>query len=323
MMTHLTYFRNAMPTFYLILPITFLLHSCFIADEFFLPPEKPAEEKINLQAQTEREIRKAILSDTLNKNYVIYDFSPIKIIVPYLIDSLERLQSISPKTGKDSINIKQLKQYIRDNNIRKTIKTTHFFTLDYTDSTTAIIESEYTLNDTLSIIKSIPKTFAVTSNSLIKNLPNYFYERTIFQSGSYEDSRKLSIAFYTFFKDRFDQLSGIEERGLFLQHALRMTKMVSELGEFNQTAMLEKLTSDYIVREKKEIKDYKSLGFSNLYETLNEEDSTLLGYYFFHNFIGTFNDQADTNVVLVEFNPFYQIEHIFQMDQSFDTYLKP
>ncbi|WP_027418362.1 hypothetical protein [Crocinitomix catalasitica] len=86
----------------------FLLQGCFIANEFFIEPEAGNESSTSLQTRTEDKIKLLLGSDSLIPNYEAYGFSAVKIIKPYEIDSLEKLQLIQPKNAADSSQIKSL-----------------------------------------------------------------------------------------------------------------------------------------------------------------------------------------------------------------------
>ena len=99
-----------------------------------------------------------------------------------------------------------------------------------------------------------------------------------------------------------------------------MTRQVKLKGSFDQQYVLERESNIHLKNNRPDITEYEDLKFSDLYQTTSENSDEVTGYYFFHKFIGSFKEQKDTNVVLIEFNPYYEIDKIYQMDRPFAQY---
>jgi hypothetical protein len=305
---------------YYILIFCLPLSSCYFTDDIFDPPEK--KEK-SLQERAEKGVSNYLTTEITEK-YKPYGFGKLIIHKPIEIQELEKLQleksNANENNPKLDSSIAQKERFIRKNNIERTLEIEHFFTLTDSLGRTKIFETTFELNDTLKVIDFDASIMLPIPSEYREILTYYFYEYPIFYSNSYEQSKKLSRDFYAFFKTELENRKGLTTKSDFLLHALNMCYQVKDMGSFNQKEILGNNVSVYIKKEKKEITEYSSLKFSDLYEStpgLNEEKT---GYYFFHKFIGKFNDQLDTNVVLIEFNPFYEISNIYQMDRPFKQY---
>ena len=303
-----------------------ILSSCFVADEIFLEKESTSASD-NLQLKSENAVRAYIQADlTKESNYLAYGFSDIKIIKPLAIAELEDLENQLKSSPHDTILKTQYlekKAYVRKMELERVIELDHFFTIEKDSNSIQILELTYFLNDTFGvrsfepeILLSIPKDYKTV-------LDYYFNEYTIFMARSYSEGRKLSLNFYHFFKERLEQLETVQAKSKFLRHVLDICRIVKITGEFNQNFVLQTLLKNFILTEREDITNYEALEFSDLYETRNNDNNELLGYYFFHKFIGTYNTKLDTNVVLVEFSTYYEVDQIFQMDQPFENYIKP
>jgi len=303
-----------------ILVFCLLLSSCYFTDDIFDPPKQ--KEK-SLQERSEKAVSK-YLTTKVDEKYKPYGFGKIIIHKPLEIVEIERLKKGKENSTENNIeldsSIAQKERFIKENNIERTLEIEHFFTLTDSLKRTKIFETTFELNDTLKVIDFDASIMLPIPSDYKEVLTYYFYEYPIFYSNSYEQSKQLSRDFYAFFKTELENRDGLTQKSAFLLHALNMCYQVKETGNFSQKEILGKNVNSYIIKEKKEISDYNSLHFSELYEStpgLNEEKT---GYYFFHKFIGIFNDQLDTNVVLIEFTPFYEISNIYQMDRPFKQY---
>jgi hypothetical protein len=297
-----------------------LLTSCYFVNDIFDPPE---EKKQSLQDLSQESVSNYLKKTTKGETYEPFGFGNLTIHKPEEILELERLEKkfkLNPSIELDS-SIARKKRFIQLNKIERTIVLDHFFTLTDSVGKLKIFETNFTLNDTLGV-KELSANIMLHLSSKYKDaLSYYFYEYNIFNSPSYYESRNLSSNFYAFFKEELEKRDGRVQKTAFLLHALKMTYQVKLRGEFNQQVILEKMVTDYIVAERKDISDYRGLDFSELYQTQNEQEE-LMGYYFFHKFIGSFQEQLDTSVVLIEFSKFYEIDMIYQMDRPFGTYFK-
>lgn len=309
-------------TYPILLILAIFLSGCIITDELFLPPAPEQEEP--LQDQVQAMVEKHLASQTKGFKYVPYGFSEILITKPQPILELETLeaeQKKNPEANLDSA-IQAKRKFIRENDIQRTVSVDHFYTLEDDQENITVIEDRFYLNDTLKVLGSdlllmteIPPTYEDV-------LVYYFYEYTIFLERTYEESKKLSQEFYAFFKQRLEALSTIRERSNFLLHTLELCYYVKQTGHFDQQYILEYIVQNYIQKERRDIQDYEPIDFSILYEQSEEGSTNVLGYYFFHKFIGTYGTEIDTNVIMVEFSPWYELGEIYQMDRPYDQYFK-
>lgn len=305
----------------LVLILCSTLSGCYIADEIFVNQEK--ELPPSLQEQSETSVTKWINTKLKDETYTPYGFSKIKIIKPKEIVEVENLEKQLKSTPEDSTKaneIRQKRKYLRDNNIESKITLDHIFTFAKDTNALTIFEIEYILNDTLAVQRINPKILLNLPYSYSSILPYYIKEYTIFAASSYSEGRKLSRSFFRFYKTKLEEFSDIDEKSAFLEHTLDMSIYVKEKGNFDQNYIKKELLTKHMLKNRPDIADYAGKRYSELYETRNNEDNSLIGYYFFHEFIGTFNSQTDTNVVLVEMNEYYQIGSVFQLDQPFNTY---
>jgi hypothetical protein len=300
----------------------FTLSGCFVADNFFIE-EPPLPEK-SLQTKTEEAVQKTINLALEDELYTPYGFSTIKIIKPIEIvrlDSLEKLKKSTPEDTALNSKIKTLEKEIAAHNLERRIKIDHFFTLQSDTLNLTILENQYLLNDTISVIDTKPKIILDVPLTYQEILNYYFNEYTIFISSSYTDSRRLSREFYAYFKKEIDRLSTIQEKSALLKNTLNLCLIVKKNGEFNQADALKLIFEDYIISERQDISSFSPIFYSDLYETLNKEDSTTTGYYFFHTFSGEYNGVIDTTEVMIRFNPYYQLVDITPLEKPIDNYL--
>ena len=299
-----------------------LLQSCFIADQLLV--EEPEETTtINIQAVAEKNIADKIKSQLKNEIYKPYGFSQLSIIKPVEILNLEKMEAQLKKTPQDtalSSRIKKEKELIRKMGIERSAKLEHFFALTTDSSGINVMEIEYTLNDTLGVKATSPQIILTVPSDYQLMIDYYFNEYTIIIAQSYAEGKKMSRTFYKFFKDQLETYTTVEEKSNFLKHTLDICKMVKLKGNFDQDFIVQSLLKSYIKNERTDITDYKPIVFSELLETRNNADNSVVGYYFFHKFIGNYENQKDTNVVLVEFSPFYQVDQVFQLEGSFESY---
>lgn len=301
------------------------LSSCYITDQVFL--EKETSSPISLQTKAEKAITNRINSQLNDERYIPYGFSEVKIVKPVALLDIERLEKQLKETPNDTTiagKLSRKKAYVRANKIESKLKLDHFFTLQkYTDTSTfTIFEMNYILNDTLGV-NSADANILLELPVMYEEILNYYFnEYTIFMAKSYSEGRKLSRAFFRYYKTHLESLDNVSAKSAFLKHALNMSILVKKTGAFDQDYIKARLFEQYLIDKRTDITDYAGIETSQLFETKETETETLLGYYFFHKFIGTFNGVNDTNVVLVEMDPYYQIDQVFQLDQPYETYLK-
>ncbi|OIQ24632.1 MAG: hypothetical protein BM555_07035 [Crocinitomix sp. MedPE-SWsnd] len=299
-----------------------LLSSCYFVDDIFDP--SPAKEP-SLQELSEKSIAE-YLSTKEDQKYDPYGFGEIKITKPIDIAELEKLEKQRKDQGFSNpeldSSIAQKKRFVEQNNIERTINLDHFFTFTDTNERCVVYETTFTLNDTLGVKNVRAKIMQPIEENYTSILSYFFYEKAIFLAASYQESKVLSRNFYAFFKAELENRKDMTEKSAFLLHALKITRQVKIKGKFDQQDVMERQIGYYMRNDRPDITDYENVEFSDLYETIDENSNEISGYYFFHKFIGNFNEVNDTNVVLIEFNPFYEIGNIYQMDRPFGDYFK-
>jgi hypothetical protein len=294
--------------------------SCYIADSIFLvTPE--VEEQESLQTKCEKQVENYIAERSTKEIYNSYGFSQLKIIKPVELVQLETLEQNalndpSNKNLQDEYTKK--KATIEELGIKATIELGHLFTLSSDSTGLSILEIDYILNDKLQVTDIRPK-IALTLPLDYARVTDYFLqEHTIFNAPTYEEAKYLSLQLYNFFKDKMETYPTVSTKSAFLHHALDICKIVQDQRVFDQNYIAQAVFKTYLQKNRADIKDYAAMEFSPLYET-NKGDS-LLGYYFFHKFMGSYREVLDTNVVLVEFSPYYQVDKIFQLTETFESY---
>ncbi|MFT5822768.1 MAG: hypothetical protein ACI8ZM_004025 [Crocinitomix sp.] len=298
------------------------LKGCFIADELFLE-ETESSPQLNLQATAENNVTKKIQSDLGENEYTPYGFSQLKVIKPLKIVELEETElqlRLHPKDSSIKASILAQKEFIRENKIERTAELSHFFTLISDTMNINVLEAKYTLNDTLAVQKTEPEIVLTVPKKYQLMIDYYFNEYTIIRAPTYTEAKQLSKRFYRFFKDQLETYTMVGQKSSFLKHTLDICTMIKYKGDFDQEYIVQTVLHKFVNNERKDIQNYSPLEFSTLYETKNNADNSVVGYYFFHKFIGNFADQKDTNVVLVEFTPYYQVDQIFQLDGSYESY---
>ncbi len=308
-----------------ILPLItlFLLSSCFIADEL-LVTDTTKETTTDLQSIAEQNIASQIkreLGET--DQYKSFGFSQLIITKPIAIaelDELEKQAAINPSDTSYKRKIEQKSSEIRALRLERTANLDHIFSIKSDSLTIHLLELSYRLNDTLGVIDSRPTLIIDLPITYELILEYYFNEYTLFMAPTYSEARKLSRAFYTFFKDELERRSTITSKSNFFKHILDICLEVKDLGEFDQNKIAQQLFSLYLREQRQDIAAYESLGFSQLYETKNNDDNSIVGYYFFHKFSRSFEEQRDSNLVLVEFSPYYEVTQVFQLDGELEDY---
>lgn len=297
-----------------------LLSSCYFVDDIFNPPPEKAP---SLQELSQKSVAQ-YLSEKVHQKYDPYGFGEIKITKPIDIVELEELEKQRAGQGYSSpeldSSIALKRRFIRANNIERTIKLDHFFTLTDTFEVTTVFETTFLLNDTLGVKNISAKIMQSLEENYVPILTYFFYEKPIFLTASYQQSKVLSKNFYAFFKKELENRDGMQAKSAFLLHALKITRQVKIKGKFDQQDVMERQITYFMRNDRPDINNYENLKFSSLYETSDEKSSDITGYYFFHKFIGNFDQVKDTNVVLIEFNPYYEIDNIYQMDRPYTGY---
>lgn len=295
------------------------LSSCYFVNDIFDPP---VQKEQTLQEKSEIAVKKHIKKTTKGMVYQPYGFGKITILKPKEIADLELLEKrrkTDPSPALDTA-IAQKKRFILENDIQRTVDLDHFFTLKDSAGTVKVFETNFILNDTLGV-KDLNAEIMVSLSEIYEDALNYyFYEYNIFSTSSYYESRQLSANFFAFFKQELENRIGREAKSAFLLHVVRLTHKVKERGNFNQQEILEENVQHFIQTKRTDISAYESLEYSELFQTQVEDSNEGAGYYFFHKFIGTFQEERDTNVVLIEFSEFYEIDNIYQMDRPFSAY---
>jgi hypothetical protein len=309
--------------------VSFGFSGCFIADEFLLPPEKPTEKTQTLQQKSEASVKHYLIINKGSDRYDPYGFGELKIIKPIEIKELERLEAEykATKIEQTAKDIDSLKTYISKNRLERRVEIEHFFTLKDSLNPTHIdvLESKFILNDTLGVIGVNPQLAIELEPEREDVLVYYFFEYTIFLAETYQSSKELSKKFYDFFKSQLEELKGIREKSDFLEHVLNLCAYVKQNGEFEPETILRQNVASYILEKRKDITAYRPFIFSTLFAKQSDEkenNSDPQGYYFFHKFIGSYENETDTNVVMVEFSKYYEIEKIYQMERPYDRYFK-
>lgn len=295
--------------------------SCYIADSIFLVPSQTAEEEKSLQVKCETNVKEYIAERAAKELYTSYGFSELKIIKPLEIAQLEALEekALNDPTNKSlQDEYSQKKAVIEERGIKTTLELGHLFSLASDSTGLSILEIDYTLNDQLQVIDIHPKILLTLPLDYAKVTDYFMQEYTIFNAPTYEEAKNLSIQFYNFFKEKMETYPIVSTKSDFLHHALDICKIVQDQRVFDQNYIAQSVLKSYVEKNRTDIIDYRALEFSPLYET-NKDDS-LVGYYFFHKFMGSYRDVLDTNVVLVEFSPYYQVDKIFQLTGTFESY---
>lgn len=297
-----------------------VMSSCYFVDDIFDPP---SDEKESLQSRCESAISNYIKTTT-GETYSPYGFGSLTIHKTEEIIELEKLESeqkVNPSAELDSA-VAQQKRYVEENKLGRTLDLDHFFTLTDSTGLLKIFETNFILNDSLQVTDLSAKIMLRMDGKYEETLSYFFFEYNIFMTSSYYESRNLSNNFYAFFKDELEKRSGLTEKSDFLRHSLKLVHEIKAKGAFDQQAILEDNVQVYLKEKRKDIKDYEYLKFSELYQKQEENSDEITGYYFFHKFIGNYLEQVDTNVIMIEFSPYYEITSIFQMDRPFDVYFK-
>lgn len=301
-----------------------IISACTITNDLFSEKEEPP---INLQATAEANVAQFIKTDLDSSEiYKSYGFTALKIIKPIAFEQLDQLQQELKENPGDSALIKQIeakKAFIRNEKLERTANLDHLFTITNDTNSIGILELNYTLNDTLGVINWIPK-MALNVPTSYGLIIEYFYkEHTIFKAPTYAEARDLSRSFYRYFKNQLETFTTVDAKSAFLKNTLNICIELKALGEFDQNKITQALFKRYIAEQRNDLTDYLPLEFSELYETKNNTDSSLVGYYFFHKFSGNYSNQIDTNLVLVEFSPYYEIGKVFQLEGTMETYINP
>jgi len=295
-------------TYYSSLILFFSISSCFIADDLFLEKESSKE---SLGTKVENQISKYITDNSDNYIYKNYGFSELIIKKPaelIVLDDLKRKQALDSNQTTVNQQIKILDSIIKTKNIRYSLEMDHEYSLK--NKQTKIIElfeTKFKLADSINVSSITPLLNLKLTDENVVIFENYFYETPIFSSGTYSESKALSIEFYDFLKQHQDQLIGVKQKSNFLEHTLAICSDIKEEGLFDQTYYLLKL-ADKKIQSDSTILDSKPIEYSPLFETIINEK--LVNYYFFYSFINTKANNSDTLSVYIEFSPYYELRHI-------------
>ena len=296
------------------------LHGCYILNDLLVEETVP---ELSLQQKCEKSVTDYINDRLDNEAYRAYGFSDVIIHKPIEILELEELEeqrTSGKKTGPgiDSL-IEYQRNYIRANEIKRTVEISHFFTLKKPNGPVAVLESNYLLNDTLAVIDFSPEIILDMPREYEEALNYYFYEYGLFQTSSYSDSRNLTNQFYTFFKSRQKELMGVQSKSGFLLHTLKITGIVKENAAFDQNLIAKTLLHEMLSSGPGAVTDYAALEFSPLYE--KRTDDLVSGYYIFHKFRGHLHDTTATYIYRADFSPWYEVQSLTEMPEPFESYL--
>lgn len=312
-----------MPLKPLFLPlcVLILINACTITDDLFIEKK---EEPINLQKIAESNVS-AFINSQLDSSeiYKSYGFTSLKITKPLAFEQLETLEKELLSTPNDSSLIRQIqakKAFIKEEQLERNAKFDHVFTITSDTTSIGILELNYRLNDTLGVIDWTPKIALNVPPSYSLIIDYFFREHTLFMAPSYAEARNLSRAFYSYFKTQLETFNTVDSKSAFLKHTLNVCLELKAFGTFDQNKITQAIFKRYIKEERTDLTEYIPLEFSELYETKNNSDSSLVGYYFFHKFSRNYSSQIDTNLVLVEFSPYYEVGKIFQLEGTMESY---
>lgn len=296
----------------------FGLSSCLIADNMFLE-YSPQEESLN--SKVEKEITTYLIQNTENYIYKSYGFSELIIKKPaelVALDDLKRKHQLDTTRIDLKQQITKLDSIIKSNNIRYSLEIDHEYSLK--NKTTKIIElfeTKFKLADSIKISDIKPLLNLKLSDEDVVIFENYFYETPIISSGTYAESKALSVEFYNHFKQRQNNLIGSKQKSNFLKHTLNLCKDVKVDGTFDQSYFLLK-TADKKMRTDTTLSNYKSIEYSPLFETII--DKKVVNYYFFHSFMSTKENYPDTLSVYIEFSPYYELRMISPSGKKYNTF---
>jgi len=310
---------DVMKILYSISFITFYsLSSCFIADGIFLENESSEE---SLESKVQKEISEYIKGNSDNYTYKSYGFSELIIKKPaelVVLDDLKRKQALNSNQTKINLQITTLDSTIKAENIRYSLEMDHEYSLK-NKQTNAIelYETKFILADSIHIKNLTPLLNLKLTDEDVVIFENYFYETPIFLSGTYSESKTLSIEFYNFLKQHQDKLIGVKQKSNFMKHCLNICRDIKVDGTFDQNYYLLTL-ADRKIRSDTTIQGYKSIQFSPLFETT--ENKEVVNYYFFHNFTSTKNNILDTLSTYIEFSPYYELKLISEPGKTYNNY---
>ncbi len=310
---------------YLLLPflISFILSSCFIADDIFLEEEEP-ELTLPLEVIVKDSIYHYILSQKgENQRYLSYGYEPLRVIVPEEIKIKERWENRQNVLGFDPEMVNSKIAYydsiVKARNLSRKISMVHTFSLREIGDTVLDLQSiNFILSNELSVLDFVPSYMVNLSLEEEKVFAKFNYDTPILKAYSYSESQSLSKKFYGFFKQELSNKENSIERGLFLRHIIEVVTLVDEKNEFDVQQVSQSLLIDHMKKNRQDIIDYNPIDFSPLYE-INEEEN-LVGYYFFHTFKFKNVDEADKLSVYVKFNQFYEVERIIETDQPYEAF---
>ena len=298
----------------------FLLSGCYFADDLFLedPPPPPKSLQERSQDAVEAYIRKGITSET----YMPYGFSDVEIHVPAELLELEKLEAdrkngINTSSQTDSI-IAAKRAFTEAYHIQRTVLIEHFFTLKTTTGKLQILEAKYVLNDTLGVMDVTPVTILEMPDYYEQALNYFFHDYTIFIANSISEGRSLSNRFYTFFKTELEKRTDVNSRSAFYENCIRITETVRSTGQFDPNGVAQALAFNHMLELQDSTSSYRSIAFSPLYE--KSEGVTTTGYYIFHKFSETINEERDTLVLRFDFSKYYEIESKTNIDPPFESY---
>ncbi|MBI3135744.1 MAG: hypothetical protein HYZ14_13795 [Bacteroidetes bacterium] len=285
-----------------------LLQSCYFADDLFL--EDPPAPRASLQVSCQNAVGEYIRERITTEKYTAYGFTDVVVHVPQELINLEEMEAdrelgFHDGAKTDSI-IAAKRAYIEAAHLERTAHLEHFFTLTTGSGDLEVVEANYILNDTFAVMAVEPLTILQIPGYYEQALNYFFHHYTVFTSPDIIEARKLSNAFYTFFKDHLETLNDVSERSAYYYTCIRITELVRVSGVFDPNQVAQMLVRDEQVAATDTALAQKDLAFSPLYE--KSTASAIHGYYIFYKFSQTIGGITDTSVLRFDFSPFYEIE---------------
>jgi hypothetical protein len=301
----------------LLIILVFSISSCFIADDLYGEKKKP---RLSLKQKTQIAISSYIKENINNESYYKYVFSDLIIHKPkelILLDNLKKDRD-NDNLDKDTLELKitKLEADIDAGGLSYSLEMDHVFSLTGEEKID-LLETRFFLNDKLEVSELRPLIELKLDEKQEDIFASYFFERVIFQTEDYYQSKKMSKSFYDHFKKHQQEIVGVKAKSDFMSHVLMLCNEVKGSGYFNQGLTLQKITKKQL-KLKYEKMELESLNFSTLFEI--NENETLKGYYFFHKFSDSKSDLPDTNVVYVGFSPYYELVDLVEVERPFNQY---
>ena len=299
--------------------LLFTTYGCIIADEVV---NNKSEYSGSLASKVKTAISDYIKKEYKDYQYYKYGFSKLVIHKPIELVKKDSLLKLKPKTLEQKNNLKKsidsLTLLIDKKQISYWIEMDHFFNVKNKKSKQIeLYEATFYLNDSFQVIKTKPLVFIELSNKEEVIFSDFFFESPIFYANTYLESQEMSHKFYEFFKTELENKKGITEKSNFIKHIIWVCDEVKTEKSFKLNEIFKKLTI-ISFSNNQQIKNYKPLGFSNVFEI--KEDNVLKNYYFFHKFSHSKANSMVEDAVYVAFTPYYELTDVFQLEQPIEQY---